>query len=1041
MIMGDRDNDEPNIPFHKNNIKSDMVSEETKSEEKLPVHTVSNIPWSHSGSKSFLDRSQAKTDWNISASGSVSLHQTSKVKANSTSSAEVIHANKTNIPVIKSNIPSRPNITSTTTYQDNISKDNIHVHPVGTREDGSTRALDEEEFLCDSRPKQDSECVSCSIGPVTSDYSEDSRDSEDIESENSNSNVRVQNSIEPSHSTLSKESECSSDGGVVVDGQSTSIIINGVDLQQFQDILQQTNDLQRRNEEFLHCVRQEDRTRYETLQHRLTETQSNFTSLENRIRDGDKEIKLIEEKIEPVVHKMDALCEKISSKQNVFVFRRNTTNMTTHSKKETPLNEKERDKTTNRTNAHKDGSRRKKEEESRVRRSRRSKDRHQMKHDTGSVRCSSSRHEKEKASSQSNITNDNWCQDYESFNNTSMSENGQLETGHVHDESRLRLEGTNHQNSVHSSEKHESTNSRLQQENDRIKAENDNISQRNEAHQSDHQHRGFSDGSPSRSGDRERRSKSKETLKSHVGDEKSPKLRQRRLKRSELGFKYRLTNPRVDNRVKVIGRDVTLRGGSQIHITDSNVKLPSPRRAPPSTAGASYESPGHFFDVPDDDDVLSVQENLSAIGISAEHVTNFTEADIEASKTWVAKANDERRRGTALAPFRGKGPDTVLILDTSESMRGQAFNDMIWAAKEIIRGIQGVHANLGVEENISIAVFGQETTVLRHLTMDYVNLITALDSLRVGGPSPYSAGLIMGLAALLGNTSGMTSVNDVALMPKAILISDGHATLDTATSDSLSRESAVSTAQVSLLLLPVLKDYATRGYRIFCVPVGNANMVHFKDICRVTKGRICYPNETHRLVKMTQAMVSAIQMNDALKGNNRKQMLAILAAGAMDNPMFHLAAEKDAEDIVDYIEYLRSKEGSAAGVDLPMHREQDPNMPPIGTRVRRGPSWKWTNQDTEGPGTVIGHQKNGMLWVEWDNGIKNRYHYMPGCYDVRVVEEPRQIVTDQLVATGYLVKRGLDWSNGGQDGGEGNIGVVFMVKENGTVGKIDKVKQ
>lgn len=30
-------------------------------------------------------------------------------------------------------------------------------------------------------------------------------------------------------------------------------------------------------------------------------------------------------------------------------------------------------------------------------------------------------------------------------------------------------------------------------------------------------------------------------------------------------------------------------------------------------------------------------------------------------------------------------------------------------------------------------------------------------------------------------------------------------------------------------------------------------------------------------------------------------------------------------------------------------------LPPLGTRVTRGPDWHWGNQDTEGPGTIINH--------------------------------------------------------------------------------------
>ena len=34
-------------------------------------------------------------------------------------------------------------------------------------------------------------------------------------------------------------------------------------------------------------------------------------------------------------------------------------------------------------------------------------------------------------------------------------------------------------------------------------------------------------------------------------------------------------------------------------------------------------------------------------------------------------------------------------------------------------------------------------------------------------------------------------------------------------------------------------------------------------------------------------------------------------------------------------------------------------MPHVGTRVRRGPDWKWKNQDGRGPGTVVGHSERG----------------------------------------------------------------------------------
>lgn len=31
------------------------------------------------------------------------------------------------------------------------------------------------------------------------------------------------------------------------------------------------------------------------------------------------------------------------------------------------------------------------------------------------------------------------------------------------------------------------------------------------------------------------------------------------------------------------------------------------------------------------------------------------------------------------------------------------------------------------------------------------------------------------------------------------------------------------------------------------------------------------------------------------------------------------------------------------------------HLPPLGSRVRRGPDWKYNNQDQGGPGTIVGH--------------------------------------------------------------------------------------
>lgn len=49
-----------------------------------------------------------------------------------------------------------------------------------------------------------------------------------------------------------------------------------------------------------------------------------------------------------------------------------------------------------------------------------------------------------------------------------------------------------------------------------------------------------------------------------------------------------------------------------------------------------------------------------------------------------------------------------------------------------------------------------------------------------------------------------------------------------------------------------------------------------------------------------------------------------------------------------------------------------------------------------------------MIWVEWDSGVKNCYHYDDSqrLYDIKPVNEPRRLV-DEMIAVGCKVKRGI----------------------------------
>lgn len=157
-----------------------------------------------------------------------------------------------------------------------------------------------------------------------------------------------------------------------------------------------------------------------------------------------------------------------------------------------------------------------------------------------------------------------------------------------------------------------------------------------------------------------------------------------------------------------------------------------------------------------------------------------------------------------------------------------------------------------------------------------------------------------------------------------------------------------------------------------------------------------------------------------------------------------ITTEKDIKDIYEILTNRHAYEMNSYqiedSIESELHIEGDPRLPPIGTRVRRGPNWPslYNGQDSNLCGTVIGHTFNHSnddlnISVEWDTGMIFPYHFDTNQQShVVVCDEPR-VLRREKIAVGCLVERGPDWKWLDQDGGKNNIGSVYRVNKNNTV--------
>ncbi|XP_062614438.1 uncharacterized protein LOC134276174 [Saccostrea cucullata] len=386
---------------------------------------------------------------------------------------------------------------------------------------------------------------------------------------------------------------------------------------------------------------------------------------------------------------------------------------------------------------------------------------------------------------------------------------------------------------------------------------------------------------------------------------------------------------------------------------------------------------------------------------------------------------------------QGRGACNIFILDTSSNVGEEGFIQM----KETFCTIMDEYAKSRMDENVAVVICGRTTTFKHHYSNKYNRLKCCIDDVEYGGPCPLTAAFILSEGAILNGAGYSKMMGHFHIHPRLIVISAGRPTDFTSmidTGDRFIRRSA----EVRDHLHQTARNIG-RVHPIYCIPVGhNPDMANLEFMSAHSRGgKIILSHQAKQFAKLTENMNAAALITFSTTLDNLdKRAIEDLMSQVMPEREFTKMDKEDIFDICSLKSVFISMDEIQAENDnheMEMHAPNlDPNMPPLGSRVKRGPDWMWKNQDRHGPGTVIAPSKDaGWLIVRWDAGTADGYRYgtntvLKDKYDVVVCTEPR-ILNNELIAVGCLVQRG--WYSDDQDGGIGKIGAVYKVNPNGVV--------
>ncbi|XP_052809721.1 uncharacterized protein LOC128238157 isoform X2 [Mya arenaria] len=366
------------------------------------------------------------------------------------------------------------------------------------------------------------------------------------------------------------------------------------------------------------------------------------------------------------------------------------------------------------------------------------------------------------------------------------------------------------------------------------------------------------------------------------------------------------------------------------------------------------------------------------------------------------------------------GVHNIILVDISESMEG-AWPEVTAFFNDYISGLE-FFATQGIdEEHVALVTFGHETKVQQRLTNKYRSLKTAFSQLKVGGPSPLTAGILMTFAAAGSSEHQICVMNGIVVPSRVILITDGEPT-DTSLYMGPDEATPSQLDETRSQVISEMEQARKFSLDVFFVPVGRANREFINLMAAVVNGKVISHQDGNQMSRRTFLTFQCGRLGGLISSSVS-------------------LSERDKSDIKEIKEKAFEKLVRNPSDDDDSYKEKsDCDLPVQGSRVRRGPEWRYDDDQDKGlAGTIVGHCDDGRrVWVDWDTPGSFLFHYrygQGGAYDVILVDEKRRLGVGEIMAVGCQVKPGPGWKSSNTDIGLQCIGVVLRIHMAGAVPK------